>query len=236
MTLPISTTDTHTDFSTLLTNDDANTLLAALNKLAVDNSHKSGLCNNSFEINLDGFDANDLKQLADDYKATKALITLFNQIFIDQQVQLVLGGHEPEYFPAHNGNLARIEFAHGFFNSALHELSHWCIAGKARRQLSDFGYWYAADGRSEAQQRVFERLEIKPQALECLFTLACQRPFQVSQDNLFAEFDTSHSTFASDVYQQAQSYIIQPQSLPRDAQTLLQTLLSLFVKNSPLTY
>ncbi|MDI8993212.1 elongation factor P hydroxylase, partial [Salmonella enterica subsp. enterica serovar Anatum] len=29
----------------------------------------------------------------------------------------------------------RIVFAHGFYASALHEISHWCIAGKARREL-----------------------------------------------------------------------------------------------------
>ncbi|MGM8872163.1 elongation factor P hydroxylase [Psychrobacter sp. 2Y5] len=237
MTLQIPTTDTQPEFSTLLTDDDADTLLAALNGLAIDEGRLPSLSNNSLETNLNGFDANHLKRLEDDDKATTALMQLFNQLFIDQQVQLVRGGHEPEYFPAHNGELARIEFAHGFFNSALHEISHWCIAGKARRQLSDFGYWYAADGRSEAQQHAFERLEIKPQALECLFTLACQRPFQVSQDNLFADFDSSHSTFASDVYRQAQSYIAQPQSLPRDAQTLLKTLLGLFMnKDSHLTY
>lgn len=232
MTLPIPTTDTQPDFSTLLTDDNADTLLTALKGLAMDEGRLPSLSNDSLETNLNGFEADDLKRLADDYKATTALIQLFNQLFIDQQVQLVRGSHEPEYFPAHNGELARIEFAHGFFNSALHELSHWCIAGKARRQLSDFGYWYAADGRSEAQQRAFERVEIKPQALECLFTLACQRPFQVSQDNLFADFDTSHSTFATDVYQQAQSYIAQPQSLPRDAQTLLKTLLLLSTGNT----
>lgn len=107
----------------------------------------------------------------------------------------------------------------------MHELSHWCIAGKKRRQLPDYGYWYAPDGRNAAQQRAFEQLEIKPQALECLFTLACKRHFQVSQDNLFADFDTTTSTFAADVYQQALQYIQVPQTLPRDAKVLLWALL-----------
>lgn len=156
---------------------------------------------------------------------TDWLIRLFNTLFADQQVILVRGDNEPEYFPANNNQPARIEFAHGFFQSALHECSHWCIAGERRRQLSDFGYWYAADGRSEAQQQAFERVEIRPQALECLFTLACRRPFQVSQDNLFADFDTSGSTFAHDVYLQVKEYIAKPCTLPRDAKTLLATLL-----------
>ena len=157
--------------------------------------------------------------------ATDWLIELFNDSFIDQHVVLVRSNGEPEYFPVQDNDPARIEFAHGFFSSALHEISHWCLAGKARRQLPDFGYWYAPDGRSAAQQQAFERVEIKPQALECLFTLACGRQFQVSQDNLFADFDTSDSTFESDVYQQVESYIAEPHTLPRDARTLLSTLL-----------
>lgn len=158
-------------------------------------------------------------------RATDWLIYFFNTLFIEQNVQLVHGDGEPEYFPAISNRSARVEFAHGFFASALHEISHWCIAGSERRKLSDFGYWYSADGRSEAEQRAFERVEIKPQSLECLFTLACKREFQVSQDNLFATFDTSNSTFANDVYEQVQHYITQPHTLPKDAQILLITLL-----------
>ncbi|WP_352337245.1 elongation factor P hydroxylase [Psychrobacter sp. 16-MNA-CIBAN-0192] len=156
---------------------------------------------------------------------TDWLIILFNHLFNHKQVILVRGTCEPEYFPAQNNQPARIEFAHGFFASALHEISHFCVAGPQRRLLPDFGYWYAADGRSAAQQQAFERVEIKPQALECLFTLVCGRLFQVSQDNLFADFDTSASTFAQDVYQQAQTYLAKPDTLPPDAKTLLHGLL-----------
>ncbi len=157
--------------------------------------------------------------------ATSWLIDLFNTLFAEQQVILARGDGEPEYFPAQDQQPARIEFAHGFFASALHEMSHWCVAGKERRGLSDFGYWYAPDGRTAAQQQAFERVEIKPQALECLFTLVCGRRFQVSQDNLFADFDTSGSTFARDVYLQVEAYITDPHTLPRDAKTLLCILL-----------
>lgn len=161
--------------------------------------------------------------------ATDWLIQLFNNLFAHQNVTLVRGQGEPEYFPAQNNEPARIEFAHGFFASALHELSHWCVAGETRRRLPDFGYWYAPDGRTAAQQQAFERVEIKPQALECLFTLACKRSFEVSQDNLFADFDTSNSTFANDVYRQVQQYIAKPNILPPDAKTLLHALLSVSI-------
>lgn len=164
--------------------------------------------------------------------STNWLIQLFNVLFAEQKVVLARSAREPEYFPAQDNQPARIEFANGFFASALHEMSHWCVAGKRRRTLSDFGYWYAPDGRSAAQQLAFEHVEIKPQALECLFTLACGGYFQVSQDNLFAEFDTSGSTFANDVYLQVEAYIAKPDTLPNDAKTLLLTLLSVCSSDS----
>lgn len=152
------------------------------------------------------------------------LMALFNTVFSAKNVELVRGETEPEYFPATEATPARIEFAHGFFQSALHEISHWSLAGKHRRTLPDFGYWYAPDGRTEAQQKAFEQVEIKPQAIECLFSLMCGRSFRVSQDNLHADFDTSQSTFKEDVYNQAKLYINAPQNLPTDAKTLLTTL------------
>ena len=54
--------------------------------------------------------------------ATDWLIQLFNTLFTNQQVILVRSEGEPEYFPAQDNEPARIEFAHGFFASALHEL------------------------------------------------------------------------------------------------------------------
>lgn len=102
-------------------------------------------------------------------------------------MNLVKGDFEPEYFPATPDQLARIQFAHGFFNSALHEISHWCIAGEQRRLLPDLGYWYAPDGRTQEQQTLFEQVEIKPQAIEWLFAQAFGRKFRVSLDNLTGE-------------------------------------------------
>lgn len=243
--------NTITDFSTLLNINDAEVLLQKLIKLEnetkeVDVPIKAQTDEYLKKITqqwqqlyraeqLDSIENNDTDVDTDilnehnEQLATDWLIALFDMLFASQQVKLVRGNDEPEYFPASNNHPARIEFAHGFFASALHELSHWCIAGESRRQLADFGYWYAPDGRSSAQQQAFERLEIKPQALECLFTLTCQRPFQVSQDNLFANFVTSTSTFAEDVYQQASQYITTPRSLPRDAKTLLRALLTVCI-------
>lgn len=217
------------NFSSLLTQDNASELLNRLNKInhlkksQPDQSlHDTNLSDQLENLNIDFSTLTN-----NDQQATDTLIILFNNLFANQNVILVRGTSEPEYFPTTNSQPARIEFAHGFFASALHEISHWCIAGKARRQLADFGYWYAPDGRNEAQQRAFETFEVKPQALECLFTLACARAFRISQDNLDAQFDTSNSVFGDAVFQQVQLYINEPESLPSDAQTLLSALLIL---------
>ena len=222
------------DFSHLLSTHDAKRLLKRLNEL--DSKKTNANFDNKIKPQLQTLSeqwqkiihAEDINPFDENEKAaTGWLIALFNTLFADQEVILVRGTGEPEYFPAKDNQPARIEFAHGFFQSALHERSHFFIAGEQRRQLSDFGYWYAPDGRTAAQQQAFERVEIKPQALECLFSLACGRNFRVSQDNLFADFDTSTSTFVHDVYQQAKAYIAEPHTLPRDAKTLLQALLTI---------
>lgn len=114
------------------------------------------------------------------------LMRVFDKAFYAQyNTRLVKGTDEPVYLPAgHDCCYHQVVFAHGFFASALHELAHWCIAGAKRRLQEDYGYWYCPDGRNQQEQRLFERVEVKPQAIEKAFSLACQRPFQVSTDNL----------------------------------------------------
>lgn len=152
------------------------------------------------------------------------LIFQFNQWFKAKNTELVRGDYEPEYFAPTEREPAKIVFAHGFFASCLHEISHWCVAGNKRRQLNDFGYWYAPDGRSEQQQQQFEQVEIIPQAIECLLSLSCGKRFLVSQDNLFADFDTSNSTFADDVAKQAIKFFSTGEKLPSDAKFLIAQL------------
>lgn len=78
------------------------------------------------------------------------LIEMFNCTFLDSyNTELILGGDEPVYLPADDGHRQhRIVFARGYFASALHEISHWCIAGEERRLVEDYGYWYEPDGRN----------------------------------------------------------------------------------------
>ena len=144
------------------------------------------------------------------------LILHFNHWFSHLNVTLVRGDFEPEYFPATETEAARIQFAHGFFNSALHEISHWSIAGEQRRLLPDLGYWYAPDGRTAEQQALFEQVEIKPQAIEWMFAKAFGRKFRVSLDNLTGEGGDG-SRFKDHVFAQVQAYFSGQAQLPRDA-------------------
>ncbi len=162
------------------------------------------------------------------------LITHFNAWFAHRHVILVRAEHEPEYFPAQGNQPARIAFAHGYFASALHEISHWCIAGEQRRTLPDLGYWYAPDGRNAEQQALFEQLEIKPQALEWLFSHACQRKFQVSLDNLNGE-SGSGNTFKHNVHARVMDLLSGHAPIPIDAQHFLYCLLNAIRPQCPFT-
>lgn len=156
------------------------------------------------------------------------LITLFNSLFLETSgTELVRGKEEPEYLPAGvAGAHARVIFAHGYFASALHEVSHWCIAGDERRQLPDYGYWYCPDGRSREQQRAFERVEVKPQALEWLFATACGSPFHISLDNLEGGGAIDETAFRRNVYKQACCYL--DEGLPPRAGQFLEALMGFY--------
>ena len=151
------------------------------------------------------------------------LILHFNQWFSHLNVILVRGDFEPEYFPASENEPARIQFAHGFFNSALHEISHWSISGEKRRLLPDLGYWYAPDGRTAEQQALFEQVEIKPQAIEWMFATAFGRKFRVSLDNLTGEGGDG-TLFKDNVFAQVQRFFSGEAKLPRDAQHFIECI------------
>jgi elongation factor P hydroxylase len=111
---------------------------------------------------------------------------VFSDCFADSwNTQLCGGAEEPFYQPAvTSGEYHALFYRHDYFASALHEVAHWCIAGPQRRQQPDFGYWYTPETRSAEQQRAFEAVECRPQALEWFFSRACGYRFTVSIDNL----------------------------------------------------
>lgn len=160
------------------------------------------------------------------------LIDLFNQLFAQsERTKLVAGGEEPLYQPAKSTHeFHQIIFTQDYFSSALHEIAHWCIAGKQRRQQVDYGYWYAPDGRSAAQQQAFANVEVKPQALEWLLSEACGQKFFISLDNLNGDIcPTEQLEFKQAVVKQAQNYW--QFGLPDRASVLNQALLDYYSSN-----
>ncbi|WP_028114666.1 elongation factor P hydroxylase [Ferrimonas kyonanensis] len=140
----------------------------------------------------------------------QVLIRLFNQGLGKQfNTRLIDQGSEPLYLPADEQcPFHRIFFAHGFFSSALHELAHWTLAGPTRRLRLDYGYWYHPDGRDAQQQAEFERVEVKPQAIEWALHLAAGRRFNVSVDNL-GGIEVDRRAFQLKVQTQARRYLVQ---------------------------
>lgn len=128
------------------------------------------------------------------------------------RTRLLGGAEEPLYQPAaDSGDWNLLYYRQDFFASALHEISHWCIAGSERRRQVDFGYWYNPDGRNPEQQRAFEQVEVFPQALEYFFARACDYPFRVSVDNLDSPENCSKA-FRDSIYQR--SITLKSQGLP----------------------
>ncbi len=163
---------------------------------------------------------------------TKPLIALFNQCFLNRfNAELIKGDDEPIYLPANvERKTNQVIFAHGYFASALHEISHWCIAGEARRRLEDYGYWYEPDGRDAMQQAEFEKVEVKPQAIEWIFSASCGRGFQVSCDNLNG-VETCRHQFTEKVLAQVAVYL--EKGLPARAQQFSDALTA-YYGTSPL--
>ncbi len=151
------------------------------------------------------------------------LIQLFSGCFESQyQTRLVRGGEEPVYLPRTSDRpFHEIHFAHGFFSSALHECAHWLLAGPERRLLEDFGYWYQPDGRTAEQQKKFEAVEVKPQAIEWILSVAAGIRFRVSVDNLNGE-PTDSGAFKMAVHGQVKRYI--EHGLPQRAELFRQAL------------
>lgn len=150
------------------------------------------------------------------------LIAIFDRTFAAFNTRLIKGGGEPVYLPADDTcNYHRIEFAHGFYSSALHEIAHWCIAGKKRRLLVDYGYWYCPDGRDAKQQAEFEQVEVKPQAVEWCLSVACGLNFKVSTDNLNGAL-VDRFAFQDKVLEQVQQYL--EDGLPQRAVQLVAAL------------
>ncbi len=159
------------------------------------------------------------------------IITIFNNTFFESfNTKLELGKDEPIYLPADNMvPHHRIVFARGFYASALHEIAHWCVAGAERRLLEDFGYWYEPDGRTEAVQSEFEKVEIRPQAYEWILAMSAGFPFTVSCDNLHGDFEPDRLAFMHKVHKEVMGIL--ESGLPPRVKMLSEALVSFY--NTP---
>lgn len=155
------------------------------------------------------------------------LINIFNHLFATSEQTILLGNaEEPLYLPADADTPHhRVIFTRNYFASALHEIAHWCIASAERRKQVDYGYWYFPEGRNAEQQRQFEQAEIKPQALEYIFSQAAGSRFMVSQDNL-ATGHGDTALFAQNVAEQAEQYLTH--GLPDRAELFRQQLANFY--------
>lgn len=154
---------------------------------------------------------------------------VFSQCFVASERTLLLGGaSEPIYLPASAANsLHHLYYRDDYIASALHEAAHWCIAGTARREQVDFGYWYAPEGRNPGQQAAFEAVEVKPQALEWFFSVACGQRFRVSVDNFAPDGELPNTgSFCQRVTRQAIAY--RANGLPPRAQQFFTALAAEF--------
>lgn len=152
------------------------------------------------------------------------LINIFDSCFLTEfNTRLIKGDDEPIYLPADDEQpFNRIVFAHGYYASGMHEISHWCIAGNERRKLVDFGYWYCPDGRDAQTQSQFEDVEVKPQALEWLLCVAAGFPFNVSCDNLSGDVEPDRIAFQRRVHAQVMLYL--EQGIPERPARLISAL------------
>ena len=147
-----------------------------------------------------------IPQSASQVYVSGELERLFRATFFDSHHTVLVGGaSEPVYLPGHPHQIC---YSHDYFRSALHEIAHWCVAGAARRQQEDYGYWYAPDGRSADQQAEFAQVEVYPQALEALFCAACGHDFRVSLDNLNGD-GGDEVAFALKVKAKAQALLVE---------------------------
>lgn len=109
---------------------------------------------------------------------------MLKQIFEATFDVLIVGGSdEPFYQAASKNSPATVYYKNNYPRSLLHEMAHYCLAGQKRRQLDDYGYWYAPCGRSAEQQQAFEKVETRPQALEKAFCHILGLPFCPSLDD-----------------------------------------------------
>lgn len=109
------------------------------------------------------------------------LIKLFEAVF--PHIEVIGGADEPFYQAAKKNSKAKVYFRANYPRSLLHEMAHYCLTGKKRKELDDYGYWYNECGRTEEEQKLFELVEARPQGLEKAMCKAIGIDFSPSLDD-----------------------------------------------------
>ena len=125
----------------------------------------------------------------------REIARLFNSTFEVEYGVVMSGGYsEPLYLPGEQlgEGKSHVRYTYDHASSALHEASHWCMAGRARRKLVDYGYFYDPPPRSEVTQRRFEYFELDAQALEYLLSRSADIPFHVSLDDVGTTLEAAY--------------------------------------------
>ncbi len=137
------------------------------------------------------------------------LAEVFNLSFGDTYNVRCLGGFsQPEYLTAmQTQGSAQLRYTRDYAASALHEIAHWCVAGKDRLALNDFGYGYLPPPRDKATQQRFFALEFKVQVLEAWFASGTGVRFVASADN-FDCSDEARNAFAQQITTAVQAYTL----------------------------
>jgi len=133
----------------------------------------------------------------------------FNETFARSEHVVLVGGAEaPFYVPAAAPHRSIIRYRENFAASALHEVAHWCRAGRIRRLQYDFGYWYLPPPRNKDDTHAFLDAEVPAQALESIFSAAAGLPFRVSLDDPELELSGFRELFAARVEVRVQQWWI----------------------------
>ena len=140
---------------------------------------------------------------------SQEITNLFHRIFKENYKTIIVKGEYEPFYKAAKSDCAfhEIIYANDSLSSLLHELSHWFIAGNARRMQDDYGYWYLEKRKTNKEQNDFFKSEVKPQALEWILSMAADHHFQFSIDNFYIEELTGIDKFKSDVLEQVKIYL-----------------------------
>lgn len=153
------------------------------------------------------------------------LADCFNRTFARSHHTVLVGGAlAPYYMPARAPHRSIIRYREDFAASALHEAAHWCMVGRRRLALPDFGLWYVPSPRTPEQSAAFLAAECPVQALEMIFAEAAGLRFRVSVDDLDLELSGRRDSFAEEVAARARRW--REDGLPVRAGILVEALRS----------